>query len=230
MIDSVIRDVRVTCIDICSDERVAVTGHRNGTVVVWDTRTWSVSCVLEDHSEEVVCVIVLGEGNRSFSVDGSGEWRVWGAERGGTALCVIETGLKFCMFATLAFVSFDGGHFIWAPRYFYQNGRERPWKAKIIDVGGQCVVFESDEHWDLDELWAELWAEGNTIFSGIEAIGLLKEAVVMAKGSCMLCDLDGKSGGSWIISRKKSRVQCQIISAEGRRSETISIDLDSVVW
>lgn len=210
----------VRCIDISGDQSVAVTGHRDGTVLAWETRTWTVRHVLKGFSGQVFCVAVFRKGNRIYSVDESGEWLVWDAVAGGAALGVIETGLKISYFGTRTFVSSDGGHQIWA-----RNDGDAPWKAKVVDVGGQSVVFESDEHRE----WKDLCADVDASLSDIEAIGSWKKAAVYGNKSCELRDFDEEATRSWKLSILGSRVQCQLQSADGSLSETASINLDSSV-
>lgn len=83
----------VCCIDMSADESVAVTGHKNGTALVWETKRWTVRCALEGHRKDIVCVAVLREGNRVLTVDRSAKCRVWDAESGSVALSVVKTGL-----------------------------------------------------------------------------------------------------------------------------------------
>lgn len=102
-----------SCTDISADENIAVTGHKDGTVVVWEvweTRTWTVRRVLKGHLAVVDCVaVVMREGNRISSVDGWRELRVWDTSRGDPKLCVIETDVGRYHFISRAFVSSDAG-------------------------------------------------------------------------------------------------------------------------
>lgn len=140
-------DVRgdwVGCIDISEDESMAVSGHRNGTALVWDTATWECLFALKGHPLAVVCVTIV----RSISlckllivtVDWDGKVQLWDGAKG-MALWLrgVETGLKWSDFGSRGGISLRDGRCLWAVR-----GISR-WKCKEIDLAGADVILESDE-------------------------------------------------------------------------------------
>ena len=236
MIDSGKEASLVSCIDISADESVAVTGHENGTALVWETSTWTVRCALPapvgGRIARVVCVAVLTDANRVFTVDRAGVCRVWDAERG-AALRVIETGLQYDYGRSRGCVSSDGRRFIWAtggPNWV-ATWKDDPWKGKVIDIGADregCVDFESDDHRQWDAL---LRAEADSRTAPTEAaIGSWKEAAVYCNRRCELRDLEKESGSRWQISvNGTSNVQCALKSAGGELVGKASIGLGNGV-
>lgn len=62
-----------------------------------------------------------------------------------------------------------------------------------------------------------------------ESIGSWKEAAVWSNKRCVLRNFDDERERYCLINEHRSRVQCQLISAEGTLSDEASINFDSIV-
>eukprot|EP00173_Palmaria_palmata_P000888 Plantae.Rhodophyta-Palmaria_palmata.ctg1453.p1 GENE.Plantae.Rhodophyta-Palmaria_palmata.ctg1453~~Plantae.Rhodophyta-Palmaria_palmata.ctg1453.p1 ORF type:complete len:288 (-),score=26.27 Plantae.Rhodophyta-Palmaria_palmata.ctg1453:94-957(-) len=212
---------RVECIDISADETVAVTGHVDGTVLVWETEAWKVRCAVESHSKWIKCVAYLASTKRVAAVDRVGKWFFWDAEEGGAAVAAIETGGSY-HWRDRAFVNSDGRHLVWT-----RQTDSRQWKAMLIDaVEGHVIRKESieSEEWKEDRNAPCVWADSH--LSQMGATAPWKQVC----GGKVLCILKEESGRCWQISPKKGGyLQCALRSAGGQLSDTASIQLSHFV-
>lgn len=216
----------VACIEISIDESVVISGHEDGTALVWDSSSWTVRCALEGRPDRIACVAVYMYGNRVFTVDRSGKLCVWDARRGGAALSVIETGLKFIDFKTRAFCSPDGELFMWV-----SGGPDRvlalePWVARVVSVSEGRVICESDNHFKWDLLCADL----DSRLSHADALESWKSVAVSGDGICKLDAFVEGDGKFWEIYRGgRSRVRC-VRRSEFEFSRKASLCFDSDIY
>lgn len=136
------RGYNVRCVDVSDDESVAVSGHENGSVLVWDLATEKHLFAMRGNSSRVVCATTLANKARIVRVDFDGKLRLWDAENG-APLSVINTELKTSCGVSRGAISRDARYFLWAAED-HEILRPR-WKVKLVDLSAEHVIFPFEE-------------------------------------------------------------------------------------